>query len=161
MDSSPDEQRFFLGLAAIQERQQQFDAAIATYESLLVKKPENVIATNNLAALLADHRTDEASLNKAKELAVKLAATNQPALLDTLGWVYYRLGEYDQAAEILSGVVEKAPAVPVFRYHLGMTYYQQGDKRAAKEILSEAVAEDMKYEGVEEARRVYKEIGGE
>ena len=103
----------------------------------------------------------KASLGKARELATKLAATNQPALLDTLGWVHYRLGEYDQAAEVLSGVVEKAPDVPVFRYHLGMTYYKQGDNRAAKKILSEAVADDMKYEGVEEARRVYKEIGGE
>ena len=161
MDSSPDESRYVLGLAAIQERQQQYDAAIETYDSFLVKNPENVIATNNLAALLADHRTDEASLNRAKELATRLAKATQPALLDTLGWVHYRLGEYDQAAEVLSGVVEKAPDVPVFRYHLGMTYYKQGDNRAAKKILSEAVAEDMKYDGVEEARRVYEEIGGE
>ena len=160
MGSSPDEPRFVLGLASIQERQQQYDAAIATYEGFLVKNPDNVLATNNLAAMLADHRSDEASLAKAKELASKLAESNQPALLDTLGWVHYRLGEYDQAAEILSGVVEKAPDVPVFRYHLGMTYYKQGDTRAAKKILSEAVAEDMQYEGVEEARRVYKEIGG-
>jgi Tfp pilus assembly protein PilF len=41
-----------------------------------------------------------------------------------------------------------------------MTYYKQGDNRAAKEILSKAVAADMKYDGVEEARHVYKEIGG-
>jgi Tfp pilus assembly protein PilF len=48
----------------------------------------------------------------------------------------------------------------VFRYHLGMTYYKQGDNRAAREILSKAVAADISYDGVEEARRVYKEIGG-
>ena len=148
-------------MAAIQERQQQYDAAIASYEGFLVKNPDNVIATNNLAAILADHRTDEVSLARAKELASRLAMSSQPALLDTLGWVHYRLGEYDQAAEVLSGVVEKAPDVPVYRYHLGMTYYKQGDTRAARKILSEAVAEDMQYEGVEEARRVYQEIGEE
>jgi len=60
----------------------------------------------------------------------------------------------------LSSAVEAAPDVPIFRYHLGMAYYKQGDNRAAKEILSGAVAEDMTYDGVEEARRVYAEIGG-
>ena len=160
LDASPDEPRYVLSLAGIRERQQQYEEAITLYEGFLAKNPDNVIATNNLAALLADHRTDEASLNKAKELAGKLAESNQPALLDTLGWVHYRVGEYDKAAEVLSGVVEAAPDVPVFRYHLGMAYYKQGDNRAAKEILSKAVAAEMSYDGVEEARRVYKEIGG-
>ena len=50
--------------------------------------------------------------------------------------------------------------MPVFRYHLGMAYYKQGDTRAAKEILSGAVAEELNYDGVEEARRVYDEISG-
>ena len=57
-------------------------------------------------------------------------------------------------------VVEQAPEVPVFRYHLGMTYYRQGDTRAAKEILSGAVAEEYNYDGVDEARRVYAELTG-
>ena len=94
------------------------------------------------------------------ELALKLADSKQPALLDTLGWVHYRLGEYDQAAAVLSGVVEQAPEIPVFRYHLGMTYYRQGDTRAAREILSEAVADEYDYAGVDEARRVYAELAG-
>jgi Flp pilus assembly protein TadD len=97
---------------------------------------------------------------RAKELALKLADSKQPALLDTLGWVHYRLGEYDQAAAVLSVVVEQAPKVPVFRYHLGMTYYRQGDTRAAREILSGAVADEYQYEGVDEARRVYAELAG-
>ena len=160
LKASPDNRSLLLGLAGVRERQGQFEDAITIYEKLIQTNPENAIVVNNLAALLADHRTDEASLNKAMELARKLSASNQPALLDTLGWVHYRLGEYDQAASVLSGVVEQAPDVPVFRYHLGMTYYKQGDNRAAKEILSKAVAEDVKYDGVEEARRVYKEIGG-
>jgi TolA-binding protein len=87
-------------------------------------------------------------------LANKLADSDQPALLDTLGWVHYRLGEYDKAAEILSGVVEQEPRVPGVKYHLGMVYYSRGDQRAAKEILSKVVAEYISKEGEEEARRV-------
>ena len=160
LENSPDEPRYVLSLAGIRERQQQHEEAIKLYEGLLESKPDNLLATNNLAALLADHRTDEASLNQAKALADKLVDAKQPALQDTVGWVYYRVGDYNKAAEVLSAVVEAAPDVPVFRYHLGMAYYKQGDTRAAKEILSGAVAEELAYDGVEEARRVYAEIGG-
>ena len=72
--------------------------------------------------------------------------------------MYYRLGEVDKAVTVLADVVEKAPDVPVFLYHLGMAYHMQGDKRAAKEILSRAVAEEYDYNGVDEARRVYSEL---
>jgi len=143
------------------DRTVRFEEAILAYETFLTRKPDNLVAANNLAAMLADHRTDRESLQKAKELASGLAETNQPALLDTLGWVHYRLGEYEQAAAVLSDVVEKAPNVPIFSYHLGMVYYKQGDNRAAKEILSRAVAEEYKYTGVDEARRVYAELSKE
>ena len=156
--ADPENARFPLALAGVRERQRRFEEAITIYEQAHANNPDNLIVVNNLASLLSDHREDEQSLARAKELASKLAETNQPALLDTLGWVHYRLGEYEQAAEVLSGVVEKAPDVPVFRYHLGMTYYKQGDNRAAKEILSGAVAEVYNYGGVDEARRVYAEI---
>jgi tetratricopeptide (TPR) repeat protein len=110
--ADPENARFTLGLAGVRERQKRYEDAIAIYEQAHEKNPDNLIVVNNLASLLSDHRDDEQSLARAKELAGKLAETNQPALLDTLGWVHYRLGEYDQAAEVLSGVVEKAPDVP-------------------------------------------------
>jgi tetratricopeptide (TPR) repeat protein len=159
LESSPNEQRFMLGLAGIRERQGRIEDAIELYEASLASSPDSILVINNLAALLADHRTDEASLNKARELADKLGSAKQPVLLDTRGWVYYRLGDYEKAAQILTTVVEAAPEEPIFRYHLGMTYYKQGDTRAAKELLSGAVAEGMMYEGVDEARQIYKELG--
>jgi tetratricopeptide (TPR) repeat protein len=119
-----------IGLAGIREQQQDYEGAIAIYEKVLEKQPGNAISTNNLAALLADHRSDEASLAKVIELSAKLEKANQPAFLDTAGWVYYRKGDYDKAPEILQNVVEKTPKVPVFQYHLGMVYYKQGNKDA-------------------------------
>jgi tetratricopeptide (TPR) repeat protein len=156
--ADPDNPRFGLGLAGVRERQERFEDAIAVYERVIEKEPENLVALNNLAVLLSEKREDEQSLQRAKGLALKLAGSDQPALLDTLGWIHYRAGEYDEAAEILSGVVEQEPNVPIFRYHLGMTYYRQGDMRAAVTVLEKAVADEHAYEGVEEARKVYAEI---
>ncbi len=154
----PDDTRLLIGLAGIRERQQDYEAAITTYETILEKQPDNAVSTNNLAALLADHRTDEVSLAKAAELSAKLEKTNQPAFLDTAGWVYYRKGDYNKAVEIFSGVIEKAPKVPVFQYHLGMAYYKQGNKEAAREHLGKATEGDYAYQGVEEARATLKSL---
>jgi tetratricopeptide (TPR) repeat protein len=158
MEQLPDDARLQIGLAGLRERQQDYDTAIALYEKVLAKQPDNAISTNNLAALLADHRTDEASLAKATKLSTKLEKTNQPAFLDTAAWVYYRKGDYDKAAELLKGVVEKAPRVPVFQYHLGMVYYKQGNKAAAREHLAKATDGDYDYQGVEEARATLKSL---
>jgi tetratricopeptide (TPR) repeat protein len=152
------EEHFGLGLAGIRESQKRFDDAIAIYENIIAKNPANMMAVNNLAVLLSERRADEQSKKRALELALGLADSEEPAMRDTLGWIYYQTGDYDKAAQLLSGVVEAAPTVGVFRYHLGMTYYKQGDFRAASKILSEAVAKEEKYDGVEEARRVYAEI---
>ena len=60
--------------------------------------------------------------------------------------------------EILKGVVEKAPKVPVFQYHLGMAYFKQGNKAAAREHLTLATNGDYRYQGVEEARATLKSL---
>ncbi|MEN8761201.1 MAG: tetratricopeptide repeat protein, partial [Thiogranum sp.] len=148
--------QLLIGLAGVHERQKDYEAAISVYEKLLGQQPDNAISINNLAALLADHRADAASLDQAAELAVKLEKAKQPAFLDTAGWVYYRNGDYAKAAGILKRAVELSPEVPVFQYHLGMTYFKLGDKAAASEHLTRATDGEFSYEGVEEARATLK-----
>lgn len=134
-----DDVSLLVGLAGVRERQGDVEAAMATYERVLTKQADNAIAVNNLASLLADHRTDDESLARAKELAAKLEPVQQPAMRDTFGWVQYRAGDYAKAVEVLEDVVNAAPGVPVFQYHLGMAYAKAGDKAKAKAALSKAV----------------------
>lgn len=141
-----------MGLAAVYERQEKFDAAIELYEKVLIKQPDNAIGVNNLASLLSDHRTDEKSLARAKELAVKLEPVQQPALRDTLGWVLYRTGDYAKAVEVLEGVVNAEPKAAIFQYHLGMAYAKAGDKVKAKAVLTKAL-ELGDFAGKDEARQ--------
>ena len=146
-----------MGLAGVQERQGNLDAAIALYESILSKQPENAIAVNNLAALLVDHRGDEQSLARAKELALKLEPAERPAMRDTLGWVYYKTGDYAKSVEVLEGVVNAAPKVPVFQYHLGMAYAKAGDPAKAKATLAKAL-ELGDFAEAEDARKTLSEL---
>jgi tetratricopeptide (TPR) repeat protein len=78
--------------------------------------------------------------------------------MDTLGWVYYKLGEPDKAVALLEKVVNAAPAVPVFRYHLGMVYYAKGDLKSARIHLVKAVEGKGEYSGLEQARTTLKQI---
>ncbi len=116
-----------------------YDGAIARYEAMLIESPNSELATNNLASLLSEHREDEESLQRARRMAERFRDSPVPHFRDTLGWAYFRLGDTDQAVDILEGVVEQSPEFALFRYHLGMGYLEGGDNIAAKSELEKAL----------------------
>ncbi len=135
------------------EQAGRYDQAIEAYENLLVTNPNADAVANNLAVLLANHRADEpADLSRALGLAQRFAGSEQSAFLDTLGWVYYRVGEYQQAAEILEKVQASGETTPERQYHLGMAYLKLGRVDEAKTLLTAAVATDQTYTGLDEAK---------
>lgn len=140
-----------MGLAALYEQSNELDAAIATYEQLLKDNPGVELAANNLAMLLAAHKTDEASVKRAAELIEPLRKTDNAAVLDTIGWVDYRRGQYSAAVPSLEKALKTAPGSALLRYHLGMAQYKQGNHAAAKEQLQQALASPDQFHGRDEA----------
>jgi tetratricopeptide (TPR) repeat protein len=53
-------------------------------------------------------------------------------IVDSLGWVHYRLGEYDEAVEALERAIELEPGDPVINDHLGDAYWRVGREREAR-----------------------------
>ncbi len=153
----PNDESLLMHLGQSYEMAHDYDKAIATYEQVLTKNSANDVAANNLASLLAD-KADAQSLKRARELAVRFQSSPHPAFVDTLGWVYYKSGDADKALTLFEKVVNQAPAVPIFRYHLGMAYYKKGNLQAAKIQLAKSVAGKGTYPGVEEARATLKQI---
>jgi tetratricopeptide (TPR) repeat protein len=154
----PDDPQLLLSMAGMYERNKNYDKAAAAYERVLSKQPDNNLAANNLASLLLDHPLDSGSLKRARELAIRFEASPQPAFLDTLGWMYYRSGEWDKAIDVMQKVVKQSPEVGIFRYHLGMAYYKKGDSASAKTQLSRALEAKNDFAGSEEARTTLKSI---
>ena len=145
-------------LAAAYESEKDHENAIAIYRDMYEIFPNNVIVMNNLAAMLTDHSDDAADLELAKTIADKLAESDQPAFLDTVGWVYYKLDDASKAIEYLKQVVEKAPKVNVFNYHLGMAYKKSGDVSNAKIYLEKSLADKKDFPGRDMAQSALKEI---
>ncbi len=157
----PESQELALLLGTAYEREGRYEDAIAAYENVLAGNPDMQVVANNLAALLADYRTDRASFERALELARDFESSDNPALLDTLGWVYHRLGEYDRAQPLLEQAVGAADQVPVLSYHLGMNYLAQGRKDLARQYLARSLEKTaLEFPGKAEAIAALAELNG-
>ena len=90
------------------------DAANVHYKRAFQLNPQNVVAANNLAASLSEQQDLDDALGFARD-ALALAPSN-PAIKDTLGWVYYKQGRFDKAYPFLAegGPVraENCPVTP-------------------------------------------------
>jgi len=151
-------QALVVSLAGLYERQGQPERAIALYEQVLEAAPDAQYAVNNLAMLLADHRENGGSLDRALELARSLEGTDNPAYLDTHGWVLLRRGELDAGIEKLERAVSLAPDAAELRYHLGMAYFQAGRHDKAREHLRTALDKSTQFRGAEQARSTLAEL---
>jgi len=106
--------------------------------------------------LIATHRSDSASLERAEKLTERFANSDNPAFLDTYGWVLYKRGRYAEAIVPLEKAVAKVPQSQELRYHLGMAQMKAGRVADARKSLETAVQGEQVYPGIEEAREVLK-----
>lgn len=152
--AAPGNVELALRLAEEYERARRYDEAIGVYEEIVGKPGTPDAAVNNLAALLLDHRSDDASLKRALELATPFAGSTDPARLDTLGWAHYRNGDFAQAVPLLERAVAAAGEVAPLRYHLGMAYAAAGNAVGARDQLTRATADPKAdYPGRAEAEK--------
>ena len=99
--------------------------------------PTSPVAYNSLGYTLAD-RTDR--FDEAYQLILRAVelAPNDPASIDSLGWVQYRLGLYEEARENLDRAYELFPDHEVAA-HLGEVLWVMGDKSAARKVWRKAL----------------------
>ncbi|MDP6346051.1 MAG: tetratricopeptide repeat protein [Alphaproteobacteria bacterium] len=81
-------------------------------------------------------------LNRAREMIEKAVAKrpNDGYIVDSLGWVFYRLGRYDQAVKHLERAVELRPEDPIINDHLGDAYWRAGRRLEARFQWNHAIA---------------------
>ena len=139
LQMQPDSSALRILLASVLELKGEYEGAIAEYESILKQEPGSVVVANNLASLLADHRTDRTSHERAYNLALTLRKSQVPHFKDTLGWIHYQRGEHKAALPLLEEAASELPSMPLVRYHLGMNYIALSDPTKAEEHLKKAL----------------------
>ncbi len=133
------------------------DMAISAYEKLLTVLPDNQLAVNNLAALLAES-TDQKHVERALTLVSSLKDSEYPAFLDTYGWVNFKNGNIDEALAVLETMIQKENVIPEMHYHLGMVYLEKGRTEEAKLELEKATADKSQYKWLDAAKSALEKL---
>jgi putative PEP-CTERM system TPR-repeat lipoprotein len=124
------------------------------YQRALRVSPNFVPALNNLAYLTAE--SDPA---KALQLAKKafVLAPKDAAVLDTLGMMLARTGNYAAAVKMLKSATEALPGNPTVLYHYGTALNGAGDKAGAVAALEKAVGAG-EFPESDKARQLLSEL---
>lgn len=156
---------FYLGLLANEAGQQ--DLAVEAYEEAVRLDSTNAAALNNLGYLLAEQgiRLQEAKALIAKALALD---PGNPIYLDSMGWVYFQMGEMDSAFRYIREAVEGRPTDPEILEHMGDVYMAQQMPEKALEYYQKALAEGphprrepILREKIQEVKRILRTLGKE
>jgi tetratricopeptide (TPR) repeat protein len=159
LKANPDSEELHLLLASAHFGQGQIDLAITAYEATLRLNPRNLLAANNLAVLLVDHKSDPSSLQKAFALSRDFEKeAPHPLFIDTLGWVRFKMGQQEEAIRLMKDAVAKSPEMSVLNYHLGIAFFQSGKRAEARPYLLKALKSSDPFEWRREAEQVLAQI---
>lgn len=132
----PDDGALLYGRALAWERRDRIDRAEADLRKVLVADPENVAALNALGYTLADRTT---RYTEAMELIdrARAAEPGNAAIIDSYGWVLYRLGRNEEALVQLrrAFTMQKDPEIAA---HIGEVLWMIGKKDEARRFFDEA-----------------------
>ena len=123
--------------AMLAEKIDRLDILEADLVSIIEKDPNNATALNALGYTLADNgiRLEDAYnyIKRAYELS-----PDDFYILDSMGWVLYRLGRLDEAIDFLQKALNLRND-PEVAAHLGEVYWVMGNKQAAKTVCETAL----------------------
>ena len=139
-----------LNLAAIYLAQSKTDTAIGLYREVLAIEPEQPIALNELANLLAQTGKTTEALQFA-HLAVNRDPQNSH-VRDTAGWVAFLSGNYEEALLHLWEAVRLTPNQGLSHFHLGKVHLAQGRTTEARQSFQRALEYGLPANLLQEAQ---------
>ncbi|MBZ0199063.1 MAG: tetratricopeptide repeat protein, partial [Ignavibacteriaceae bacterium] len=134
----PDNVNLLSTLGLIYNALKKYNDCDSVYARALQIDPENVLVNNNYAYSLSERGV---RLDEALEM-VKKSITAEPynsSYLDTIGWVYYKLGKYEPAKENIEKAIKVGGERPVMLEHLGDVVFKLGEKEEALKFWQKAL----------------------
>ncbi|MDT8283811.1 MAG: tetratricopeptide repeat protein, partial [Gammaproteobacteria bacterium] len=140
LQQKPDDTTLLYARGLMAEKVDRLDMAEADLLEVITKEPNNADALNALGYTLADRtsRYDEALVYIQR--AARLVP-DDPAILDSLGWVSYRLGNAQEAIKWLSQAFNKLQDAEIAA-HYGEVLWSANQKDKAREIWKKGKADD-------------------
>ncbi len=139
----PDDVNLMGTLGLIYNSLKNFEQSDSVYEKALRIDPQNALVNNNYAYSLSDR---DLQLDRALEMvkiSIKADSLNS-SYLDTIGWVYFKLTDYDKAKLYIEKAIDVGGENAVMLEHLGDILFKMGQQTRAKEVWQEALKLDSK-----------------
>ncbi len=140
LQQKPDDTMLLYARGLMAEKIDRLDMAEADLKKVITIEPKNADALNALGYTLADRTTRYKEALGYIERASELAP-GDPAILDSLGWVNYRLGKMDEAVKWLSMAFEKLEDAEIAA-HYGEVLWYIGQKDKAREVWKKGKAQN-------------------
>ncbi|MCF6270753.1 MAG: tetratricopeptide repeat protein [Melioribacteraceae bacterium] len=146
---NPDNIQVIGTLGMIYDSMEDYEISDSLYERALAIDSADVLISNNYAYSLSERGI---RLNRALELS-EYAVEQEPknaSYLDTIGWVHFKLGNYDKAIEFIKMAVEEDDSNAILMDHLADIYAKIDNKEKAIEYWLKALEIDPTIEKVNE-----------
>jgi Flp pilus assembly protein TadD len=162
LGNNPNEPGFYILMGDLYQAKRDWNAATEAYQKALAIRPENPLASNDLASVMLQ---SGGNLDVALSLAqtARRGIPRSPGVADTLGWIYYQKGAYHSAVDSLRealrlGQDSNSPDNPRFHYHLGMAYARSGQPTLARQQLQQVLRLSPQSSDAEDARKQLAEL---
>jgi tetratricopeptide (TPR) repeat protein len=133
------------------------EEAVQVYRATLQLDPENAIAMNNLAFLLAERGED---LDQALGLARRAAELmpDDADALDTLGWVQWKRKQTDAAIGLFAEALSKVPGNEGYRQHLLLALEGKADLSAGMDELKSLLVSELPSANMDKVVELLKAV---
>jgi tetratricopeptide (TPR) repeat protein len=147
-----DKERLKFQLAAIYEKQKNFDRAEMLIKEVLKTKPDNAEALNYIGYMLADRgvRLDEAMKYVKEALALE---PHKGEYLDSLGWAFFKLNDMGNAEKYLLEAASIIKNDPTIEDHLGDFYFKAGNFEKAQDFWKKSISLGTEEDDIQKVRR--------
>lgn len=131
IEAAPNDWRLYFARGAARERLGRWDEAEADLQRALEISPDTPDVLNYLGYSWVDRgeRLEEGLAMLQRAFALR---PSSGAIVDSLGWAHYRLGNYEEALTYLEGAIQMEPTDPTLNDHLGDIYWRLGRRIEAR-----------------------------
>jgi len=123
--------------ALVAEKLGRIDQLEADIKTILKTEPDNAHALNALGFTLADQTERYQEAYDYLKRAIEIMP-DDPAIIDSWGWVHYRLGDYETAISLLRKALSRFDDAEIAA-HLGEVLWASGQQQEAREIWQKAL----------------------
>lgn len=139
-------------LGHLQGESGNFDRALVQMRRVLLVDPNHVDALNYIAYYYAENKI---GLNEALKMATRAneLRPNDGHILDTLGWIYFQMGQYNKAVSYLERAYVLNPEESAIAEHLAQVYSSKGFSDKALQVYNKLL-----QQGVVNREKILRQI---